>query len=243
MRIRFLLMLGALVALLVAVPSAQAIIGGTPDDGAHPYVAAISNGSTVCSGAAISPTVVVTAAHCFTFPSEPVRVIFDENFRSPTRTLRPGTWYAHPGFCGDCDAVNDVAVVVLAEPVTLPRYAQLPSLGLVDQLRGHADVELVGYGVQDVVRDHRQFVPLPASGLRMKATAELFGITKSGQTGVVKITARQRGAACYGDSGGPVLIADTIVAINSFAANDACHGQTFAQRLDTASAQSFAAGF
>jgi secreted trypsin-like serine protease len=243
MRIRFLLLLAALVALLVAVPAAEAIIGGNPDDGAHPYVAAISNGSTICSGAAISPTVVVTAAHCFNFPSQPVRVIFDENYRSPTRTLWPGVWTAHPGFCGDCDAVNDLAVVVLDDPVTLPRYAQLPALGLVDQLRGHADVELVGYGVQEVVRDHRQFVPVPASGLRMKATADLFGIPKSGETGLVKITARQRGAACYGDSGGPVLIGDTIVAVNSFAANDACHGKTFAQRLDTAAMQSFVSGF
>jgi secreted trypsin-like serine protease len=243
MRIRFVLVLAVLVALLAAVPAAQAIIGGTPDDGAHPYVAAISNGSTICSGAAISPTVVVTAAHCFTFPSEPVRVIFDENYRSPDRTLRPGTWVAHPDFCGDCDAVNDVAVVVLDEPVVLPRYAQLAPLGLVDRLRGHADVELVGYGVQDVVRDHRQFVPLPPSGLRTKATADLVGIPRSSETGLVKITARQRGAACFGDSGGPVLIGDTIVALNSFGSNDACRGTSFAQRVDLAPVQSFVAGF
>lgn len=239
MRIRFQLLLAALVALLVAVPAAEAIIGGTPDDGAHPYVAAISNGATVCSGAAISPTVVVTAAHCFTFPSEGVRVVFDENYKSPTRTLRPGTWFAHPNFCGDCDAVNDVAVVMLDEPVELPRYAQLAPLGLVDQLRGRADVDLVGYGVQEVVRDGRQIVPLPSSGLRMKAPADLFGIPRSGETGLVKITARRKGAACYGDSGGPVLIGDTILAVNSYGANEACRGKSFAQRVDTASAQSF----
>ena len=243
MRTRFLLLLAVLAALLVAVPAGQAIIGGTPDDGTHPYVAAISNGSTICSGAAISPTVVVTAAHCFTFPSEPVRVIFDENYRSPDRTLRPGTWVANPDFCGDCDAVNDVAVVVLDEPVVLPRYAQLASLGLVDRLRGRADVELVGYGVQEVVRDHRQLVPLPPSGLRMKATADLFGIPRSSETGLVKITARQRGAACFGDSGGPVLIGDTVVALNSFGSSDACRGRSFAQRVDLAAVQSFVAGF
>lgn len=239
MRTRSLFLLAALVAVLVAVPAAEAIIGGAPDDGAHPYVAAISNGSTVCSGAAISPTVVITAAHCFTFPSEPVRLIFDENYKSPTRTIRPGTWFAHPNFCGSCDAVNDVAVVVLDEPVALPRYARLPSLGLVDQLRGRAEVELVGYGVQRVARDHGQVVPLPSSGLRMKATADLFGIPRSGETGLVTLSARHDGAACYGDSGGPVLIGDTIVAVNSLAGNAACRGVTHAQRVDTASVQSF----
>lgn len=239
MRIRSLFLLAALVALLVAVPAAEAIIGGTTDDGAHPYVAAISNGATVCSGAAISPTVVVTAAHCFTFPSEPVRVIFDENFKSPTRTIRPATWFAHPNFCGDCDAVNDVAVVVLAEPVELPRYAELPEIGLVDQLRGRADVDLVGYGVQELARDGGHIVPLPSSGLRMKATADLYGVPRSSETGLVKITARKNGAACYGDSGGPVLIGNVILAVNSFAANEACRGQTYAQRVDTASVQSF----
>lgn len=239
MRTRSLFLLAALVALLVAVPAADAIIGGTPDDGSHPYVAAISNGSAVCSGAAISPTVVLTAAHCFTFPSEPVRVVFDENFKSPTRTLRPGTWFAHPDFCGGCDAVNDVAVVVLDEPVGLPRYAQLASLGLVDQLHGRTDVELVGYGVQQVIRDHGQVVPLPSSGLRMKVTGDLSGIPRSGETGLVKLTARKDGAACYGDSGGPVLIGDTILAVNSFAGNAACRGVTYAQRVDTVSVQSF----
>src|ERR687897_3729981 len=127
MRIRLLLVLSALAALLVTAVPAQAIVGGEPDEGAHPYVAAISNGSTVCSGTAISPTVLVTAAHCFAFPAQAVRVIFDENFRSPTRTLHPGTWYAHPDFCPTCeanrrDALADVAVVVLAAPVSLPRY-------------------------------------------------------------------------------------------------------------------------
>src|ERR687897_365622 len=153
MRIRLMLVLSALAALLVTAVPAHAIVGGEPDDGAHPYVAAISNGSTVCSGTAISPTVLVTAAHCFAFPTEPVRVIFDENFRSATRTLLPGTWYAHPQFCATCAAETklalvDVAVVVLDAPASLPRYAQLPAHGLVDRLPKKASAEIVGYGAQ-----------------------------------------------------------------------------------------------
>jgi hypothetical protein len=61
----------------VAVP-AQAIKGGVPDDGAHPYVGQLlfydptaidprfddPGGWFTCSGTLVSPTIVVTAGHC-----------------------------------------------------------------------------------------------------------------------------------------------------------------------------------
>lgn len=245
MRLRFLLLVSA-IALLTA-SAAQAIVGGEPDNGAHPYVAAISNGSDLCTGTAISPTILVTAAHCFTFPSEPVRVIFDDDFRSSTRTLVPGTWYAHPQFCATCtpdrkDAIADVAVVVLDEPVSLPRYAQLPALGLVDRLAPKTAVEIVGYGVQEF--DNRN--PVSPSGLRMRAEAELMNASEAVQDELLKVSARpskDRGASCFGDSGGPVLLGDTILGVTSFGSNDRCRAAAYAYRVDTTFAQSFIAGF
>lgn len=247
MRIRLLLVLGALGALLVTAIPAQAVVGGEPDNGAHPYVAAISNGSSICSGTAISPTVLVTAAHCFTFPTEAVRVSFDENFRSPDRTLRPGTWYAHPGFCPTCSpdrkaALPDVAVVVLDEPVTLPRYARLPAAGLVDTLPRKTAVEIVGYGVQDVDRVQGQPVLVPASGLRMRGRADLLHTSRAVGDDLLKLSAwlsRGRSASCFGDSGGPVLLGDTILGVTSFAHNDFCRVATYAYRIDTPAAQAF----
>ena len=246
MRILLLLVLSALTALLVTLP-AHAIVGGEPDDGAHPYVAAISNGSTVCSGTAISPTVLVTAAHCFAFPTQAVRVIFDESFRSPTRTLHPGTWYAHPDFCATCDAdrrnaLADVAVVVLAAPVSLPRYAQLPAPGLVDRLPRKTAVEIVGYGTQGVDRVDGEPVVAPASGLRMKGTADLMHAARAIRDELLTVSARQsrgRAASCFGDSGGPILLGDTILGVTSFSANAFCRVATYAYRLDTPLAQAF----
>lgn len=246
MRIRLLFMLVGVVALLTAA-AAQAIVGGEPDNGAHPYVAAISNGSTICTGTAISPTIVVTAAHCFTFPSEPVRVIFDDDFRSSTRTLLPGTWYAHPQFCATCtpdkkDAIADVAVVVLDAPVTLPRYARLAPLGLVDRLEPKTSVDLVGYGVQEFDKKN----PLSPSGLRMRAEADLLRVSNAVGDDLLKVSARVsqgNGASCFGDSGGPVLLGDTILGVTSFGTNDRCRAATYAYRVDTPLSQSFVAGF
>jgi secreted trypsin-like serine protease len=247
MRNRLLLVLGVLVALLVAALPAQAVVGGEPDSGAHPYVAAISNGSSICSGTAISPTVLVTAAHCFVFPTQAVRVIFDESFRSPTRTLHPGTWYAHPGFCPTCDpdrkdALPDVAVVVLDQPVELPRYAQLPAVGLTESLPKRTAVEIVGYGTQDVERVKGDPVPAPASGLRMRGTADLLHTSRAIGDDLLKVSAwlsRGRSASCFGDSGGPILLGDTILGVTSFAHNDFCRVATWAYRLDTPAAQAF----
>jgi hypothetical protein len=89
--------------------------------------------------------VLVTAAHRFTFPQDRVWVTFNTNRRPepfPAGFLT-GPWYADPEFCqglGTCpnglvgSDSHDVAVIVLDAPVTLPRYASLPSEGLVDTL-------------------------------------------------------------------------------------------------------------
>ncbi len=45
------------------------------------------------------------------------------------------------------------------------------------------------------------------------------------------------GGACFGDSGGPVLYNDEIVAVTSFGLNYNCKGADFAYRVDTDWAQ------
>jgi hypothetical protein len=100
-----------IVALLLAVTgTAVAITNGQPDDGQHPYVGLIvfDVGGTPthrCSGALLSPTVVLTAGHC-TDGTSAARVWFDEvvqgNLQYPFSgdTSYDGTSYTNPG--GSC---------------------------------------------------------------------------------------------------------------------------------------------
>ena len=178
MRIRLLTCLGALVVLLATAVPALAIVGGEPDNGAHPYVAAISNGSTICTGAAISSTVLVTAAHCFDFPTQAVRVIFDENFRSPTRTLQPGTWYAHPAVLPDLrPGARGTAAHIRPDPTRFGRLrdrggAERPHECCRPRVRGRGPCDRVeDRGIARVVdlgrRDARNVVGAPQRVLEL----------------------------------------------------------------------------
>ena len=133
--------LGAVVTSLVFALSGtapgEAIIGGTDDGGAHPYVGLVYTDEFLCSGSAISPTVVVTAAHCGADGSE-VTFYYDIN---GSGTLGDqfdggvtGTFHQYPGFCMGCGhglpgfAANDLAVIILDASISLPRFARFPPL-------------------------------------------------------------------------------------------------------------------
>jgi secreted trypsin-like serine protease len=254
MRTRALLALAAVASVTLVVGSANAVPGGTPDGEGHPYVAFVRSGPLVCTGAAISERLVVTAAHCFDSPGAPVLVTFDTNRRSPTAVFHAGTWHPDPNFCPGCAPglvnldTHDVAVVVLDEPAPRPRYAALPGLGLADRLPNGTSVDLVGYGVEDFLVGGGPPVPARPSGLRMTAPANLLPSNHSFSDEFLKLSANEsqdKGGACFGDSGGPNLLAgtDTMLAVNSFVTNARCNGVTYSYRLDTAAALGFIAQF
>ena len=78
MRIRILALLAVIAAFMAVATPAQAIVGGVPDEGAHPYVGEVLLYApseddprfddpgfwSTCTGTLVSPTVVVTAGHC-----------------------------------------------------------------------------------------------------------------------------------------------------------------------------------
>ena len=255
----------ALVGLLVA--PAAAVLKGQPDT-THDYVGLLDNGFSACTGTLISPTIVITAAHCFsdgesaygeTEDGAPiVSVTFaDDGFYDPDAIYYYGAYYWDPEFCVQCGGglpgfdTHDVAVVVLLEPVPtsdVGTYGQLPEPYRVDGLAAGTPVDVVGYGVQhfavgggpcfDADDNHVPCTPTPdAFFTRMIATGFLVPAGVLGDE-FIKINAAQ-GGTCFGDSGGPILIGDIILAVNSFVTNGRCNGVTYSNRIDTPEALAF----
>ena len=249
-----LLALAFVAALVVAGPTrtAKAIINGQPDlNNAYPYVGFVTDGEFVCSGSAISPNLMITAAHCFNTAGTPVIVTFDQQGAfADVSTFVVGTWHPNPAYCDTCGPgtphfdSNDVAVVVFNQPLQLQRYAQLPTVGLADEQPMKTNVEIVGFGIQDQLRQ------LDANELftRYRATSNLIQSNHSFSSQFLKLTANPaqgKGGICFGDSGGPDLLGNTdiVLSINSFVNNLDCAGVTYSYRIDTPGALEFISSF
>jgi len=238
----------ALAVCLALVAPVWTVTNGQPDGNDHPYVGVViqfipdTDLISVCSGAALSPTRFLTAAHCAD-PSLPVYVSYKNGPPfSLSSDFTQGTFHPDPAWCEGCGSglpgfdSHDVAVVALDSPRNPGAFAVLPDPYVVDTLPMRTGMEIVGYGVQGFTRGSgppsqiflftRYFAPSLLIQSNDVLSSEFIKLTAN--------PARGKGGTCFGDSGGPDLLGGTsvVLGVNSFVTNSNCAGVTYSQRVD-----------
>ncbi|MEK6376038.1 MAG: trypsin-like serine protease [Acidobacteriota bacterium] len=237
-----------LVALLLCAVPMFAITYGQPDGNRHPATGAVvgtfSSGTfPYCSGALISPTVFLTAAHCDIGRAR-VFVTFDSAFSSKSKLLA-GTFYGDPLYNQAQSDPHDIAVIVLDSPVKTPPV-RLPAAGSLSSLRVNDPFTSVGYGGQEAVNqpggpvinylDTREF----STGSLNAINPAWLRLSQNIHTG--------DGGTCYGDSGGPNFLGagsteTNIIGGTTITGDALCKATNVIYRLDTDSARSFLSRF
>jgi hypothetical protein len=236
-----------LVAASAAGP-ASAITGGQPDGEGHPNVGLIAfyDGTTPhadtglptrfrCSATLVSPTVVLTAAHCTLGTVGKTLVTFDTHLADQGPSPMPGqtsdadgydaaqleaagyysgTAYAHPEYSDftDLDNWNDVGVIVLDAPITAIEPATIAPAYYLDDyaqpLLNKTIFTSVGYGTEVRKADEGPQKPTPMSYPLIRRYADSPGQKLTPQilqTNGNLNDNRGTGGTCFGDSGGPTF--------------------------------------
>jgi hypothetical protein len=256
----------AVLAILAPAAPAAAITGGEPDGDRHPNVGLIlfyqPDGRFRCSATLISPTVLITAAHCtsgvlgetlVTFdsviaeqPPAPFPVAADPSVGYTDAEIEAagylsGRAYTHPDYSEFTDLRNwnDVGVIVLDEPVTGITPATLAPAGYLDQFaqpRLNSTIfEVVGYGTEVRKPESGPQKPQPMSYPLIRRYTTSPGQKLTPQ--ILQLNGNPNdtkggGGTCFGDSGGPVFLNGYLVAVTSYGYTDNCRYLGGYQRVD-----------
>ncbi|KRC46392.1 MULTISPECIES: S1 family peptidase [unclassified Nocardioides] len=277
MRARLPILAGAILAGLglIAPAPATASTGGTADGDAHPNVAMIAfydaDGRFRCSATLISPTVLVTAAHCtdgtlgrtlVTFdsviaeaPPSPLPVAQDVTAGYTADELAAagylsGTAYTHPQYSDftDLDNWNDVGVIVLDEPVAGIATAPLAGVHAADAIKQPRKTifRAVGYGTEVRQADSGPQKPTPMSYPLIRRYVDVPGQKITPQ--VIQVNGNENdpfgtGGTCFGDSGGSLWLDGKVVGVTSYGLTQNCRYIAGFQRIDIPVVADWLAGF
>lgn len=233
----------ASLACACSVPTGTAsdpIIGGTRSTGVTSTVLLASfppDRSTLatCTAVLVSPTVLVTAAHCVDAANHPSYVfgVFTGDDAAPFPTLAAlepqlapvAEVHAHPMYSPSPGGVvpffADIAVAILASPSTIAP-APIQRAPIDDSWAGKT-AQIVGYGQTQFEQPNQT---------RFEATTVVVAVR--GDTVVIGDNVHH---GCLGDSGGPAFVDGVLVGVDSFGPVG-CTGPSSYRRTDA-----HAAGF
>jgi Trypsin len=192
-----------------------AIVNGTPDTSLKTHmVMVLDDHGRMCSGAVLSQTAIVTAAHCVTNAGQ-----WRVHWRGPQNEVmlvEPKAIRIHPAY--DPNAVKnrsrsiDLAVITLSEP--LPSSFEPLSLPEMTVLKPDDPLTVWGYGMRD--EKNRK-----SDGTLTRA--DLTVVEPNGHSTILVWLSGPPNSgtgACHGDSGGPILSGNDLVALTSWTTGD-----------------------
>ncbi len=237
------------VSILLPGSPAQAITNGMPDGASHPSVGALIDDHSYpdgtwsyCTGTLISPTVMVTAAHCGKKKQKTAMVTFSPKYRLGD-DVYTGKYVADPLHDDESD-LHDIAVVIFSTPIPNIRPARLPAAGALDRLPpgdlASTAFTPVGYGTTIPTRG-RKGPKYHYSDTRRRTSISFHRLTRSWLQ--LSEDRDGDGGTCYGDSGGPNFLggptSDLLVATTISGEDDDCKATNLDYRLDTPMARAF----
>jgi hypothetical protein len=164
---------------------------------------------------------------------------------------RSGTAYTNPDYDDAQYWMRDLGVVVLDEPWVLPEgnYGELPEPGAYDGWRSNDKVTFtaVGYGLQKAHGPGAAWRDI-ANVVRMVSHPRLVLVNKPyvGDYNMQVSGNARTGGTCFGDSGGPFFLGDTLemVGVTSYGMSaQTCGGTSGIYRLDRLEDLAWLSGF
>ena len=219
------------------IAGASVVGGGRVAIGSLPSTVAINFNGRLCTGSVISPTAILTAAHCAALappPATSVRVNSASAY-SGGQVIGVAAAFPDPGYSGRI--VHDIAVLKLATPTTAPAIPLATASENASLTGIGAPLTAAGFGQSEPTKFRKpKLGSFRAATLFARADCSSYGVFNpyimvcaSGRA-FAKATVKfpsgkhiSRGvqrASCFGDSGGPLISNTTIgpllVGITSF---------------------------